>query len=189
MYFDIKDLKLFFVISEEGSIICGVEKIYMFVVFGSVCICNFEQSINLRLLYCSSKGIMLFFVGEIFKYYVSFIVNQMEMLCSDMQEYVKGIKGYVRIFFSIIVIVEYFFLLLSYFFILYNDVNIDFREYLSLEIVCFVIEGKIDFGIVVGNIIIDNFEILLFCIDRLVFIIVIDYFFVDRKSVIFYELI
>ncbi len=42
----------------------------------------------------------------------------------------KGIKGHVRIFSSITAIAEYS-PLLSHFLTLYNDVNIDFREYPS----------------------------------------------------------
>ncbi|HAD0166360.1 TPA_asm: LysR family transcriptional regulator, partial [Salmonella enterica subsp. enterica serovar Typhimurium] len=57
MHFDIKDLKLFLAISEEGSITRGAEKTYMSAASGSVRIRNLEQSINLRLLYRSSKGI------------------------------------------------------------------------------------------------------------------------------------
>ncbi|MDJ3178132.1 LysR family transcriptional regulator, partial [Salmonella enterica] len=50
MHFDIKDLKLFLAISEEGSITRGAEKTYMSAASGSVRIRNLEQSINLRLL-------------------------------------------------------------------------------------------------------------------------------------------
>ncbi|MBJ2428233.1 LysR family transcriptional regulator, partial [Salmonella enterica subsp. enterica serovar Rissen] len=129
MHFDIKDLKLFLAISEEGSITRGAEKTYMSAASGSVRIRNLEQSINLRLLYRSSKGITLSSAGETFKHHASLIVNQMEMLRSDMQEHVKGIKGHVRIFSSITAIAEYLPPLLSHFLTLYNDVNIDLREY------------------------------------------------------------
>lgn len=107
MHFDIKDLKLFLAISEEGSLTRGAEKTYMSAASGSVRIRNLEQSINLRLLYRSSKGITLSSAGETFKRHASLIVNQMEMLRSDMQEHVKGIKGHVRIFSSITAIAEY----------------------------------------------------------------------------------
>lgn len=56
MHFDIKDLKLFLAISEEGSLTRGAEKTYMSAASGSVRIRNLEQSINLRLLYRSSKS-------------------------------------------------------------------------------------------------------------------------------------
>lgn len=84
MHFDIKDLKLFLAISEEGSLTRGAEKTYMSAASGSVRIRNLEQSINLRLLYRSSKGITLSSAGETFKHHASLIVNQMEMLRSDM---------------------------------------------------------------------------------------------------------
>ncbi|HGA5675683.1 TPA: LysR family transcriptional regulator [Salmonella enterica subsp. enterica serovar Chester] len=189
MHFDIKDLKLFLAISEEGSLTRGAEKTYMSAASGSVRIRNLEQSINLRLLYRSSKGIALSSAGETFKHHASLIVNQMEMLRSDMQEHVKGIKGHVRIFSSITAIAEYLPPLLSHFLTLYNDVNIDLREYPSPEIVRSVIEGKTDLGIVAGNITTDNLEILPFRTDRLVLITATDHPFADRKSVTFHELI
>ncbi|TYN13347.1 LysR family transcriptional regulator, partial [Salmonella enterica subsp. enterica serovar Typhimurium] len=67
MHFAIKDLKLFLAISEEGSITRGAVKTYMSAASGSVRIRNLEQSINLRLLYRSSKGITLSSAGEPFK--------------------------------------------------------------------------------------------------------------------------
>ncbi|TRI71383.1 LysR family transcriptional regulator, partial [Salmonella enterica subsp. enterica serovar Senftenberg] len=57
MHFDIKDLKLFLGIREEGSITRAAYKAYMTAVAGSVRLRNLEQSIKLRLLYRSSKAI------------------------------------------------------------------------------------------------------------------------------------
>ncbi|AQL44946.1 hypothetical protein BVA04_00070 [Salmonella enterica subsp. enterica serovar Typhimurium] len=72
MHFDIKDLKLFLAISEEGSITRGAEKTYMSAASGSVRIRNLEQSINLRLLYRIARDNVIS-AGETFKHHAALL--------------------------------------------------------------------------------------------------------------------
>ena len=98
------------------------------------------------------------------------VQRQMERLCSDLQEYARGLKGHVRLFANTTAITEFLPSVLSRFLTSHRDVNIDLRERLSPTIVRAVIDGTADVGIVAGNVRTEGLEVLPYREDRLILV-------------------
>jgi DNA-binding transcriptional LysR family regulator len=96
--------------------------------------------------------------------------RQMEHLCSDLQEYARGVKGHVRLFANTTAITEFLPSVLSRFLSSHRHVNIDLRERLSPYIVRAVTDGAADVGIIAGNVRTEGLEVLPYREDRLILV-------------------
>ncbi len=108
--------------------------------------------------------------GEAFVHHARLVLERVQHLAGDMQEYGEGIKGHVRIWANTTAISEFLPAALSTFLRDYPDVNIDLREVLSGEIVKGVADGATDIGIVAGNVHAGQLEMPALPDDRLVLV-------------------
>lgn len=168
MHFDLIDIKLFVHIAETSSLTRGAERSYMSVPAASTRIKNIEDRLGTKLLYRSSHGVALTPPGQAFLHHGRLVLQQLERLRGDLQEYAKGIKGHVRIFANTTTITEFLPSVLRTYLSSHPDINVDLREHLSQDIVRAVIEGSTDIGIVAGNVHTEGLEVLPYRRDRLV---------------------
>ena len=109
--------------------------------------------------------------GQAFVTHARMVLGQIEHLRGDMQEYVRGIKGHVRVFANTTSLGEFLPPVLRHYLRRNPDVNIDLRERLSHDIVRAVTEGQTDIGIVAGLVRTENLVTLPYRRDRLVLVV------------------
>ncbi len=169
-HFDLPDIKLFVNIAEANSLTRGAERSHMSLPAASIRIKNLEEGLGVKLLYRTSQGVTLTPPGQAFMHHARLVLQQLSDLRADLSEYVKGARGHVRIFANTTAMAEFLPALLQKFLATHPDVNVDLKERLSHDIVRAVSEGKVDVGIVAGNVRTDGLETLALSEDRLVLV-------------------
>jgi DNA-binding transcriptional LysR family regulator len=169
-HFDLPDIKLFVNIAEANSLTRGAERSHMSLPAASIRIKNLEEGLGVKLLYRTSQGVTLTPPGQAFMHHARLVLQQLSDLRADLSEYVKGTRGHVRIFANTTAMAEFLPALLQKFLATHPDVNVDLKERLSHDIVRAVAEGKVDVGIVAGNVRTDGLETLALSEDRLVLV-------------------
>lgn len=168
MRFDLIDLRLFVHIAEANSLTRGAQRAFLSVPAASMRIKNLEDSLGTRLLYRANQGVTLTAPGQAFLHHARQVIAQIECLNNDMQGYVKGVRGHVRIYANTTAVTEFLPPALSRFLAEHPDVSIDLHERLSADIVRAVTERVTDIGIVAGNVRTDGLQVLPYRRDRLV---------------------
>jgi len=171
MHFDLVDLRLMVHIADANSMTRGAELSFISLPAASTRIKNLEEGIGTKLLYRTSQGVTLTPPGQAFVSHARMVLGQIEHLRGDMQEYVRGIKGHVRVFANTTSLGEFLPPVLRHFLRRNPDVNIDLRERLSHDIVRAVTEGQTDIGIVAGLVRTENLQTLPYRRDRLVLVV------------------
>ena len=171
MHFDLVDLRLMVHIADANSMTRGAELSFISLPAASTRIKNLEESIGAQLLYRTSQGVTLTPPGQAFVTHARQVLSQIEHLRGDMQEYVSGIKGHVRVFANTTSLGEFLPRVLRHFLQQHPDINIDLRERLSHDIVRAVTEGQTDIGIVAGLVRTEKLETLPYRQDRLVLVV------------------
>ncbi len=169
-HFDLPDIKLFVNIAEANSLTRGAERSHMSLPAASIRIKNLEEGLGIKLLYRTSQGVTLTPPGQAFMHHARLVLQQLTDLRGDLAEYVKGAKGHVRIFANTTAMAEFLPAVLPKFLASHPDVNVDLKERLSNDIVRAVSEGKVDIGIVAGNVRTEGLEVLPYMEDRLVLV-------------------
>ena len=186
-HFDLPDIKLFVNIAEANSLTRGAERSHMSLPAASIRIKNLEEGLGAKLLYRTSQGVTLTPPGQAFMHHARLVLQQLADLRGDLAEYVKGAKGHVRIFANTTAMAEFLPAVLPKFLASHPDVNIDLKERLSNDIVRAVSEGKVDIGIVAGNVRTEGLEILPYVEDRLVLVTSNSHALAERDEIEFVE--
>lgn len=171
MHFDLVDLRLITHIADANSMTRGAELSFISLPAASTRIKNLEESIGTKLLYRTSQGVTLTPPGQAFVTHARIVLGQLEHLRGDMQEYVRGVKGHVRVFANTTSLGEFLPPVLRHFLRRNPDVNIDLRERPSHDIVRAVTEGQTDIGIVAGLVRTESLQTLPYRRDRLVLVV------------------
>ena len=186
-HFDLPDIKLFVNIAEANSLTRGAERSHMSLPAASIRIKNLEEGLGAKLLYRTSQGVTLTPPGQAFMHHARLVLQQLADLRGDLAEYVKGAKGHVRIFANTTAMAEFLPAVLPKFLASHPDVNIDLKERLSNDIVRAVSAGKVDIGIVAGNVRTEGLEILPYVEDRLVLVTSNSHALAERDEIEFVE--
>lgn len=168
MLFDLTDLRLFIQIAEHKSMTRAAERMHLSLGAASARMKELESRFGMRLLYRENKGVQLSPAGETLLRNAQQIMQQVERLKSEMQEYNNGIKGHIRIFANTTAVTEFMPEVLGRFLARYPQVNVALEERLNQEIVRGVQEGTADIGIAAGTIQAQGLHIINFSTDRLV---------------------
>lgn len=171
MQFDLVDLRLIVNTADSNSMTRGAELSFISLPAASTRIKNLEESLGTRLLNRSPQGVTLTPAGRAFVTHARAVIAQLKHLRGDMQEYVHGLKGHVRVFANTTSLGEYLPPVLRQFLRLHPDVDIDLRERLSHDIVRAVIDGQTDIGIVAGLVRTESLQTVPYRRDRLVLVV------------------
>lgn len=168
MHFDLVDLRLFIHIAELQSLTRSAERMHMSLAAASNRVKELESRFGTRLLYRENKGVQLTPAGETLAAHAQLLMQQVERLKSEMQQYNNGIKGYIRIFANTTAVTEFMPDVLGTFLASHPQVNVTLEERLNHDIVRCIQEGSADVGIVAGPLGKHDLEIVNFSTDRLV---------------------
>jgi DNA-binding transcriptional LysR family regulator len=146
--FDLVDINLFLNIAETDSLTHGAERSFLSVPSASTRIRNMEERLGTKLLYRSSHGVGLTPAGHAFLHHGRIVLQQLEHLRGDLQEYACGLKGHLRLCATTSCISEFLPAVLRMYLSTHPDVNVNLKEHLSRDIVRAVNEGTTDLGIV-----------------------------------------
>ncbi|MDY7576990.1 LysR family transcriptional regulator [Herbaspirillum sp. RTI4] len=168
IHFDLVDMRLFVNIAEENSLTRGAERTHMSVPSASTRIKNVEESLGTKLLYRTNQGVTLTPPGQAMLHHAKVVLQQLENMRGDLQEYTQGIKGHVRIFANTTSITESLPEVLRIFLSENPDVNVDLKEKWSHDSVRAVTEGAADIGIIAGDARTEGLEVLPYRSEALV---------------------
>ena len=171
LHVDLFDLKLFAAVAEAKSLTRGAEKACISLTAASTRIKQMEESVGAKLLYRNAQGVDPTPAGLALLYHAKRVLQQMEHLRCDMQDFGKGIKGHVRVFANTTSITEYLPEKLAGFLTRHPTVQVDLREFLSEEIVRAVGDGEADIGILAGDVHTGEFESRPFGSNQLVLVV------------------
>ena len=107
LHLDLFDLKLFAFVAEARSLTRGADKACISLAAASTRIKQMEESVGAKLLHRTAQGVNLTAVGQALLYHAKLVLQQMEHLRCDMQDFGKGVKGHVRVFANTTSITEY----------------------------------------------------------------------------------
>jgi DNA-binding transcriptional LysR family regulator len=168
MLFDLTDLRLLICIAEQKSLTRAAERMHLSLGATSARIKEMESRFGMRLLYRENKGVQLSPAGETLLRHAQQIMQQVERLKSEMQEYNNGIKGHIRIFANTTAVTEFMPQVLGRFLTRRPQVNVALEERLNHDIVRGVLEGTADIGIAAGPVQVSGIQVINFSTDRLV---------------------
>lgn len=187
MRFDLVDLKLFTHIAEAQSLTGGAQRSHLSLAAASTRIKNLEEHVGVKLLSRSSQGVKVTGAGETLLAHARRVIRQLEQLSGDLQEYVAGVKGHVRVFANTTAMSEFLPAVLRTYLVNNPDVTIDMQERLSPDIVRAVQEGMVDIGIIAGNVRTEGLEVMPYRRDRLVLATALSHPLAERDTVDFID--
>lgn len=187
LHFDLFDLKLFAFVAEARSLTRGADKACISLAAASTRIKQMEEAIGGKLLHRTAQGVNLTAAGEALLYHAKRVMQQMEHLRIDMQDFGKGIKGHVRVFANTTSITEYLPEKLAGFLTQHPAVQVDLREFLSEEIVRSVADGGADIGILAGDAHTGDFDARPFGRNHLVLVVPTAHRFADASEMAFVD--
>jgi DNA-binding transcriptional LysR family regulator len=168
MLFDLTDLRLLIYIAELKSLTRSAERMHMSLAAASSRVKELEARFGMRLLYRENKGVSLSPAGETLLAHAQILMQQVERLKGEMQQYNNGIKGHIRIFANTTAVTEFMPEVLGSFLTSHPQVNVALEERLNQEIVRGIQDGTADIGVTAGPVQAQGVEIINFSTDRLV---------------------
>lgn len=185
-HFDLVDLRLMLKIAETNNLTRCAEASHLSLSAASTRIKNLEDALGAKLLYRTSQGVTLTQAGQALVHHARLVMNQLEQLSGDLQEYGKGIRGHVRLYANTTAM-EFLPPVLRDYLRSHPDVNIDLQQRLSHATVRALLEGSVDIGIVAGEVQTESLEVIPWRHDRLVLVVPPGHPLADREAVDFAE--
>ncbi len=170
MYFDFADLRLLTHVAEMQSLTAGAERACLSLPAASSRLKRFEESLGLKLFNRTAQGLTLTPAGEVVLRHSRDVSQNLELMRSELQQFVRGIKGTLRLQAVPIATVDFIPAILPAFLATHPDVDVDLQERLSPEIVRAVSDGQADIGIVAGPVKAEALEVIPYRDDRLVLV-------------------
>lgn len=182
--FDFTDLMLITKIAESKSLSRGAEKAHLSAPAASHRISKLEEALSVRLLDRKSQGVELTASGEILAHHARNLLQQVEVLNSDIREYARGNRGHLRVWAATMAF-EFLPAVVEKFLAVRLDVDMELRERRSFDIVRAVIQGRTDIGIVTGTAESDCVQLIPYREEPLVLVTPVDHEFARKKSIAF----
>lgn len=188
--FDLTTLSIFAAVVRDGSISAAAERSNIAVSAVSKRISDLEATLGAQLLHRLSRGVEPTPAGSAVLHHAATIMHTLEQLESDLSEYVKGLKGHVRMLVNMSSIVQFLPEDLKAFSHEYPDIKIDLREANSSEVISGVEHGKADIGIFTGGLDVPHgMHARAYRQDRLALIVPRDHHLAERSNVPFADVL
>jgi DNA-binding transcriptional LysR family regulator len=181
------DFRLFVQIAESNSLRQGAAHACLSPPAASARIANLEARTGTKLLTRSSKGVTLTPPGQAFLHHAKQVLDQIENLNADLEEYAQSVKGHLRIASNPTAMKEFVPPVLKAYMSSRTDVRLDLREMFSTYIVRAVSAGVTDIGIIMGEVRLEDLEALSYREARLVLVTPLDHPLAEAKSTTFAE--
>ena len=150
---DLTDLRLLVNIIETESVTRGGDRTFMSLPAASNRVKHLETELRVSLLDRNRHGVTATPAGFAFARNARLVLQQMEILRSEVSNYAEGDRGRIRIHATASFVNEFMPEVLSDYLVHYPDVSIDLQEHLNVDIVRNLLAGKADLGIVSGPVV------------------------------------
>ncbi len=144
---DFVTLKLFCAIAQSGSITKGANECSLALSAASRRISELEETVGLTLLDRSAKGVTLTQAGHAVMQHALRLFQGFEQFSNELGEYVKGIKGHVRLWANMSALTEFLPTSLAGFLKAHPDIQVEVEEQISGDIVKALLDGIADIGV------------------------------------------
>jgi DNA-binding transcriptional LysR family regulator len=169
--FDLTDLRLFLHVAEAASITHGASRSNMALASASERIHAMENALGIPLLVRKRRGVQLTPAGTALERHARIIIQNLEEMRGDLNNYAKGLTCHVRVFANTVAMVEFLPPLMAAFLSAHPNIDIDLEERQSREVIRVIAEGLADVGIIAEGIDPgEDLETFPFAEDRLVLI-------------------
>ncbi|PLC49808.1 LysR family transcriptional regulator [Pollutimonas subterranea] len=183
MRFDLTDLRLFLNVQEAGTITGGAHRSHMTLASASERIKGMEDALGVALLMRDRRGVQITPAGRTLLHHARIVLQQMDRMRGDLDQYGKGLKGHVRLLCNTSALSEYLPEILSDFLARHPQVSVDLEEMLSYEIADTVRAGMADIGVVADSADLQGLETYAFRPDPLALIVARDHELAQRTSI------
>jgi DNA-binding transcriptional LysR family regulator len=168
---DLTSLKLFVAVSEERSMSKAAVRESIALPALSKRIAKLESDLDVQLLERNARGVTLTGAGHALLQHARGVLFAVQRLGSELQDYSKGVRGYVRIAANTSTITRYLPAELLRFMQSNPAIRLDIQERLSVEVVNAVKDGIADIGIFSSNIPVNRLQVFPYRKDQLVIVI------------------
>lgn len=170
MQFELKDLRLFLLASQTGSLSRAAEQSHLSLAATSARIKALEEQVGMPLLIREARGVRLSPPGEAFLFHARAILQQARQLQSELREYGAGLRGHMRVFANTTAVTDFMPDILAAYLMEYPHISVDLQERPNARIADDIREGRADLGIVAGEVDTHGLQSLHFSTDRLVLV-------------------
>ncbi len=173
--FDTSDLRLVIYVAEMSSLTAGADRAFLSLPAASARLKRLEENLGIKLFNRSRQGFELTQAGQVMVRHWRAIYMQLERMCRELQQYVHGSKGTLRIAASTAAVMCVVPELLPLYLAKFADINVEVRELQSREITRAIREDAADIGIVSGEVEKNGLEVIPYRDDELVVVMAIDH--------------
>ena len=193
MRLDLSDLRLFLCVVDAGSITQGAARAHLALASASERLRSIEEDAGVQLLERRPRGVVTTEAGEALAHHARRILQQQELLRSELSDFAKGSRGTLVFYASTVALTEYLPRQLAPWLATRPRLRVDLKERTSSEIASAIASGLIEAGIVSDVVRKSEFDIHIQPVvkDHLVLIAPLSHHLVKegRKSVAFNDLL
>ena len=189
MQFDLKDLRLFVLIAQTGSLTRASEQSHLSLAATSARVRALEEQAGMPLLIREARGVKLSAPGEAFLHHARAMLQHSQQLQADLQEYGAGLRGHVRVFANTTAVTEFMPDILAAYLTQHPHISVDLQERPNAGIAADIRDGRADLGIVAGEVDTHGLRVLHFSTDRLVLVTPDTARWADMSSVAFADVL
>ncbi|HAL38888.1 MAG TPA: LysR family transcriptional regulator [Polaromonas sp.] len=187
MKLDPLSLRLFVSVVEEGTIAAAATREHIAAAAVSKRLSELEDQLNTQLLTRSNKGITVTAAGVALLNLARGVLNDLDNIVSQMQDFSSGTRGSVRVLANISAITQFMPAALQSFLAKHPLVQVNLQEKVSTAVIRGVAENIADIGIFTQVPYGDNLEVHRYRNDELVLIVPANHPLSNRSSVSFAE--
>ena len=171
MRFDLTDLRLFVNVHAAGTITGGADGSHMTLASASERIRGMEDALGVALLLRDRRGVALTPAGRTLLHHARLVLQQMERMHGELDEYGAGLRGHVRLLCNTSALGEHLPQVLGSFLSGHPGISVDLEERPSYDIVDAVRNAVCDVGMVSDAVDLAGLETFPFRADPLVLVV------------------
>ncbi|MGN6581592.1 MAG: LysR substrate-binding domain-containing protein [Bordetella sp.] len=182
---DLVSLSLFALVVRSGSISKGAEQAHLAIGAASKRIADLESSIGTILFERHSRGITLTAAGEALMRHAQRILDDVDLMASDLSDYAAGVVGVVRMGANTSAVTQFLPSDIAAFTAANPEIRIELEEQNSEQVALAVVDGHADFGIMADQMPTFGLQTTLYRRDSLALVIPVGHPLAQRESVSF----
>jgi DNA-binding transcriptional LysR family regulator len=170
-HFDLQSLRLFLAVADSGSLTKAAERSAMTLSAVSKRIADLERVVDCPLFVRQPRGIELTSAGQGLIVYARQVIDRVNRMANEMNDYASGVRGHVRVWANTSAIVQFLPADVSAFLGANPGVKISLEERLSTAIVEAIVSGETDIGIFADNVATPPMDKVCYRQDQLVLLV------------------
>lgn len=168
---DLLSVKLFVTVATEGNMSKAAEREHISLAALSKRIARLEEVLQVSLFIRERQGVKLTAAGGAFLQHAREMLYSVQRLTSELSDYAKGIRGYVRVAASTSSMMQFLPEELKEFLERNPSIRVDLQQRASMDVANFVRDGVADIGIFAPSFPADDLQAFPYHVDNLVVVV------------------